>query len=65
MQTFASIAELKAFEGKEAGPSAWHEVTQAQVQLFADATGDHQWIHLDPKEPVGSRPSAGRWPMAS
>ncbi|KAF1066115.1 MaoC family dehydratase [Variovorax sp.] len=59
MQTFASIAELKAFEGKEAGPSAWHEVTQAQVQLFADATGDHQWIHLDPERARRESPFGG------
>ena len=38
---------LKSCEGKEFGVSNWHPVTQEQIQKFADATGDHQWIHLD------------------
>ncbi len=38
---------LRAQVGQHVGYSAWHEVTQEQVQLFADATGDHQWIHVD------------------
>src|SRR5260370_34906995 len=38
---------LRKHVGERLGASAWHEVTQAQVGLFADATGDHQWIHLD------------------
>ena len=33
--------------GTEFPPSAWHEVTQDQINRFADATGDHQWIHVD------------------
>lgn len=33
--------------GEHLGYSAWHNVTQEQVNLFADATGDHQWIHID------------------
>jgi acyl dehydratase len=41
--------ELPKHVGERLGGSAWHEVTQAQVGLFADATGDHQWIHLDPE----------------
>ncbi len=41
--------ELRKHVGERLGASAWHEVTQAQVSLFADATGDHQWIHLDPE----------------
>jgi acyl dehydratase len=40
-----SIPELA---GRHLGRSRWHEVTQEQVDLFADATGDHQWIHVDP-----------------
>jgi acyl dehydratase len=39
--------ELRAHVGQRLGASAWHQVTQEQVRLFADATGDHQWIHLD------------------
>jgi acyl dehydratase len=41
------IHDLQA--GLELGPSEWTEVTQEQVNLFADATGDHQWIHVDPE----------------
>src|SRR5918911_2870597 len=40
-------ADLKAFEGKEIGVSDWYTVTQEQIDKFADATGDHQWIHVD------------------
>lgn len=42
------IEEVKALVGRSLGYSDWHEVTQEQVNLFADATGDHQWIHTDP-----------------
>ena len=38
---------LQSFIGREIGVSEWHAVTQEQVQQFADATDDHQWIHLD------------------
>jgi acyl dehydratase len=41
------IDDLQA--GLELGPGEWTEVTQEQVNLFADATGDHQWIHVDPE----------------
>ena len=40
-------ADLKAYEGKEIGVSDWYTVTQEQIDKFADATGDHQWIHVD------------------
>ncbi|TDV55390.1 MaoC family dehydratase [Actinophytocola oryzae] len=42
------IAELGGLAGTTLGPTEWHEVTQEQVNLFAAATGDHQWIHTDP-----------------
>ena len=45
---FADIAELKGAVGTELGTSDWNTVTQEQINLFADATGDHQWIHVDP-----------------
>ncbi|HYC80861.1 MAG TPA: MaoC family dehydratase [Solirubrobacterales bacterium] len=45
--TPASIAELRALRGTALGPSGWHEVTQEVVDRFAQATGDHQWIHVD------------------
>lgn len=44
---FDGIAALKSAVGEHMGYSDWHEITQAQVDKFADATGDHQWIHVD------------------
>ncbi|MER5351491.1 MULTISPECIES: MaoC family dehydratase [unclassified Kitasatospora] len=49
MTTFASLAELTAAVGTELGTSRWHTVEQARIDLFAEATGDHQWIHVDPQ----------------
>src|SRR5450432_2755124 len=49
MKTFQTIAELAACTGQEVAVSDWTTVTQQQVNLFADATGDHQWIHVDPE----------------
>ena len=49
LKTFASHAELLACVGQEVVVSDWTQVTQPQVQLFADATGDQQWIHVDPE----------------
>ena len=45
--TVSSVAELTALTGTHLGYSAWREVTQEQVNTFADATDDHQWIHVD------------------
>lgn len=47
MREIASLAELKGLIGQEVAVSDWVEITQERVQMFADATGDHQWIHLD------------------
>ncbi|MHB1785334.1 MAG: MaoC family dehydratase [Acidimicrobiales bacterium] len=44
-----NLDEFKTKVGSHLGYSDWHEITQAQVNLFADATGDHQWIHVDPE----------------
>jgi acyl dehydratase len=41
------INGLEKLVGEHLGYSEWHEITQDQVNLFADATGDHQWIHVD------------------
>ncbi|HAI75477.1 MAG TPA: dehydratase [Microscillaceae bacterium] len=41
------LEDLKAQVGKELGVSEWTAISQAQIQQFADATGDHQWIHLN------------------
>lgn len=47
MLTLKGIDDLKARVGQELGVSDWVEVTQEAVNLFAEATGDHQWIHVD------------------
>lgn len=47
--TTLGLDELKAKVGSHLGYSSWHTVTQEEVNLFADATGDHQWIHVDPE----------------
>lgn len=49
MRTFESLDALVAATGEELGTSSWVEITQDAVNLFADATGDHQWIHVDPE----------------
>ena len=49
MRTIGSIDELVALKGEELGESGWVTVEQHEVNLFADATGDHQWIHVDPE----------------
>ncbi|GAA3118472.1 MaoC family dehydratase [Streptosporangium carneum] len=48
MRSFTDLADLTAAKGEHLGYSAWREVTQEQVAMFADATDDHQWIHVDP-----------------
>ena len=45
--TVTSVAELTALTGTHLGYSSWREVTQEQINTFADATDDHQWIHVD------------------
>ena len=45
--TIDGINGLEKLVGEHLGYSEWHEITQEQVNLFADATGDHQWIHVD------------------
>jgi acyl dehydratase len=49
MRTITGLDELRDAEGEVLGTSDWHEVTQADVDTFADVTGDHQWIHVDPE----------------
>ena len=48
MRVFRGVDELAAAVGADLGTSQWHPVTQEQVDRFAEATGDHQWIHVDP-----------------
>jgi acyl dehydratase len=47
MRIFDSLAELPPLVGQEVAVSDWITITQQQVNLFAEATGDHQWIHVD------------------
>ena len=47
MRVFENLDALAAAKGEHLGHGEWHEITQAEINLFADATGDHQWIHVD------------------
>ncbi|MFD5335380.1 MaoC family dehydratase [Streptomyces hawaiiensis] len=47
--TVNGLDELKKLAGGDLGTSEWIEVTQERINTFADATGDHQWIHVDPE----------------
>lgn len=47
-QRTVAVEDLKEFVGQRLGLSRWEPVDQERVNLFADATGDHQWIHVDP-----------------
>jgi acyl dehydratase len=55
---FETPAKIKDAVGQELGCSDWLEITQQRIDLFAEATGDHQWIHVDPERakegPYGS-----------
>ncbi|MCH0539500.1 MaoC family dehydratase [Streptomyces sp. MUM 203J] len=48
-RVFTSADELRAAVGERLGYSDWLEVDQKRIDLFAEATGDHQWIHVDPQ----------------
>ena len=48
MATQLTIAELEQSAGRDLGTSSWHSIDQEKINLFAEATGDHQWIHVDP-----------------
>jgi acyl dehydratase len=54
MTTITGLDGLRDAMGSELGVTDWHEVTQAEVDAFADATGDHQWIHVDPERAAQS-----------
>ena len=49
LTTINGIEGLKARAGEDLGVSGWYNVTQAGIDAFADATSDHQWIHVDPE----------------
>lgn len=49
MRVFTSFDEFAALKGEHLGYGEWHVVDQERINRFADATGDHQWIHVDPE----------------
>jgi acyl dehydratase len=49
LATTLTISEIEGASERELGVSDWHTVTQEHVNQFAEATGDHQWIHVDPE----------------
>jgi acyl dehydratase len=49
-RVFASVDELRAAVGEELGTTDWLEIDQRRIDQFAEATGDHQWIHVDPEK---------------
>ena len=58
MQVFTSLDQLKDAVGVELGYSDWLEISQGRIDQFAETTGDHQWIHVDP-ERAASGPFGG------
>jgi acyl dehydratase len=57
--TTTTIAELPSYKGKEVGTGDWIEIPQDRVDTFADATGDHQWIHVDVERATKESPFGG------
>jgi acyl dehydratase len=57
--SFATLDELRGAAGQHLGWTEWIEITQARVNLFADATGDHQWIHVDVDRATAESPFGG------
>lgn len=56
MVTVSSFEEFAAYEGKELGVSNWIELSQERINMFADATDDHQWIHVDTERAKAESP---------
>ena len=59
MRTVHGLEEMQTLVGQELGTSEWHQVTQDEVNLFAQATHDHQWIHVDPERCKRESPFGG------
>ena len=57
--TTTTLAELPSLKGQLLGASEWFEITQQRVNTFADATGDHQWIHVDVERASRESPFGG------
>jgi acyl dehydratase len=56
MKTFRSADDVRNAVGEHLGYSDWHTVDQQRIDRFADATGDHQWIHVDPERAARESP---------
>jgi acyl dehydratase len=56
---FTTFEEIESAAGEEIGTTDWVEITQERVNQFADATGDHQWIHVDPERAAKESPFGG------
>ena len=56
MRTISSVEDAKALEGEEVGISDWIVVDQTRIDQFAEATGDHQWIHVDTERAARESP---------
>ncbi|MFL5003714.1 MAG: MaoC family dehydratase, partial [Xanthobacteraceae bacterium] len=67
-RTITGLDELRQAEGETLGPSEWHDVGQADIDAFADVTGDHQWIHVDPDRakdtPIGGTIAHGYYTLS-
>ena len=50
------VASLPEYEGTDLGVTGWHDIDQAKIDTFAEATGDHQWIHVDPERAAAESP---------
>jgi acyl dehydratase len=59
MRVIASVEELKALIGQEVTVTGWVDISQERVNMFAEATGDHQWIHLDVERSRRESPYGG------
>ena len=64
-----SVEALKQYIGKQTRVGDWHTVTQEEINQFADATGDHQWIHIDTERakagPFGTTIAHGYWTLSA
>jgi acyl dehydratase len=67
--TITTVEQLKGLIGQETRVGDWHLVTQEEINQFADATGDHQWIHVDPERarsgPFGGTIAHGFWTLSA
>ncbi len=59
MRVFSSVSDITGAVGEELGVSEWTRITQEQVAMFAEATGDHQWIHVDVERANRESPFGG------